>query len=85
MTDEEGQAFQQEMTEAIASVLSKYERSMITKWVALIETVTLEDGERSLWQIASEETKSWDVKGMLHHALDQETAKTLMAVMHEED
>jgi len=84
-SDEELDNMQQEMTDVLASVLAKYENSMITKWIALVEVVTLEDGERGLWQLASEQTKAWDIKGMLHQALDQETAKTLVSFIENPD
>lgn len=81
----EYEPLQQEITDALEAVLSKYENSQITKWVALVEVITLEDGERGLWSLASKGTKSWDVKGMLHHAIDMETARGLVDLMEGED
>lgn len=85
MSDINIENLQQEVTQALEQVLSKYENSQITKWVALVEVITLEDGERGLWSLASDNAKVWDVRGMFHHALDIVRARTNRQYFHEDD
>lgn len=60
----------------IAEVLAKHEVSMVTRWLALIETVEA-DGVRGIWALTADGMTAWDSKGMLTHALDIERAATL--------
>jgi hypothetical protein len=62
---------------ALAEVLSRHERSMLTRWVVVAETVEAEDGTRGLWCLAPDDAKKWDTLGLLHHALDVERANTI--------
>lgn len=66
---------ERDMTAAIGAVLSKYERTMPTKWVVLVEVLD-ERAARALWMITDDESMSWDTKGLLAHALDVQRAKT---------
>lgn len=81
----EYEPLQNEVTEALEEVLSKYENSQILKWVALVEVITLEDGERGLWSLANKGAKSWDIKGMLQHAIDMEQARTNAEYLEDDD
>lgn len=81
----EFEQLQQDITEAFEKVLSKYENSQIIKWVALVEVITLEDGERGLWSLANKNAKAWDIKGMLHHAIDMETSRNFVDTLNGED
>lgn len=83
--DKELENLQDEIQQALSDVLAKYENSAILKWVALVEVITLEDGERGLWHLASQNAKAWEVKGMLHHALDLETARNVVFALQGED
>lgn len=83
--NEQYETLQQDITEAFEKVLSKYENSQILKWVALVEVITLEDGDRGLWSLASQNAKSWEVKGMLNHALDLERARNFVDVLKEDE
>lgn len=85
--DEEGleyEPLQLELTAALETVLAKYENSQIIKWVALVEVITLEDGERGLWSLASKGAKSWDIKGMLQHAIDMEKGRGIIDMLGED-
>lgn len=75
MSNEEFTELQDELTTALEKVLAKYEKSQIIKWVALVEVIGLEDGERGLWSLANKSAKAWDIKGLLLHALDIEKAR----------
>lgn len=80
MPDDPGPAIERDLADAIAAVLAKHETSMVTKWVALIETMD-QDGERGMWTMTSDNVKAWDTTGMLMHGLHiqqaQITADTL--------
>lgn len=79
MTDPDGDiaaAIQRDLQEAFGAVLARHERSMVTKWVALIETMD-QDGVRGMWPLATGGMTAWDTKGMLLEALDMEQGKTL--------
>lgn len=57
-----------EMHDAVATVLQRHDQaSMLNRCVVLAEIIDI-DGERVLWQIASEGVKTWDTLGMLEHA-----------------
>ena len=69
---------EQELADAIADVLARHDRSLTTKFVALVEVID-GDGERGLWTFTHEGATAWDTKGMLLHALDMELAGTIAA------
>ncbi len=79
-----GEAIGHALGEAIGAVLAKYEGSMVTKWVALVETID-QDGKRGMWPLTSDDMKAWDIKGMLLHALDMEQGQTLAEYVGEGD
>lgn len=76
---------QREVTEALEKVILKYENSQILKWVALVEVITLEDGERGIWSLTNENAMAWDIKGMLQHALDLQQARTYTQFLEDDD
>lgn len=59
---------EEQLHEAIAQVVSAQETSMVTKWVALIETID-GDGQKGLWTLTSDGVMAWDTVGMLQHGL----------------
>lgn len=69
----DGGAIEHELGDAMASVLARHERSMATKWVALIETMD-GDGQRGIWTLTSSEATAWDTLGMLTYAIQLEQA-----------
>ena len=79
-----GLAIQRDLEEAIGAVLSRHEGSLVTKWVALIETMD-QGGVRGIWPLTSDGLKAWDTKGLLLHALDMEQGQTLAEYVGEGD
>jgi hypothetical protein len=70
-----------DLNNAIAEVISKHEeRGLVTKWIALIETLDAE-GARGMWTATSDGLTAWDTDGMLHHALNLQKAETLGFVL----
>lgn len=60
-----------EVRDSLAASISeavKDEGDLVIKWVALIEVLD-ENGERCVWTIGNEGATSWDILGLLHHAL----------------
>jgi hypothetical protein len=70
---------------AIAEAVSRHEQSMVSRWVAVVETIEAADGERGLWCFASGDAKRWDTLGLLTFALDIERAKTVADRIRDED
>lgn len=71
-----GPIIEQDLAEAIATVLAKHEQSMVIKWVALIEVMG-SSGGRSLWTMTSDGVMAWDTVGLLQHGLHIQQAQTL--------
>ncbi len=46
---------------------------MLTHWVLLDEIID-EDGERAVWNVASEDARAWDTLGLLTYAVQIEQA-----------
>jgi hypothetical protein len=57
---------------------------MATKWFLVIEGLG-SDGGRWLDYVWAEDIKTWDVKGMLHEALDSQVAGQVADEIREED
>lgn len=66
---------EEDLNHAIAEVLARHETSMVTRWIALVETID-DSGATGLWTMTSEGIKAWDTVGMLGHALDIQRAQT---------
>jgi hypothetical protein len=64
-----GEAIEKAIENAVNVAVGQHEGGFVTKWLALIESVSPE-GERGLWTLSSDDLMAWDTKGMLHHALD---------------
>ena len=62
------------MDSAIRVTVGENERGVVTKWVALIESVD-PDGERGLWTLTSDGIKTWETCGMLQFGLHLEAAR----------
>jgi hypothetical protein len=80
-TDDEptiGPIVEREIGEAISAVLARHDKSMVIKWVALVEAMD-GDGERALWTLTSDDLKAWDTVGLLQHGLHLQHAGTLAA------
>lgn len=61
---------------AIAEVIAAHEeRGLVTKWIALIETLDGE-GAPGLWTATSDGLSAWDTEGMLGHALTLQRCQT---------
>ncbi|MEV7267075.1 hypothetical protein AB0N38_26285 [Micromonospora aurantiaca] len=82
--DEAGPAIERDLADAIATVLAKHEKSMVTKWVALVESMDA-DGERGLWTFTSDGVMAWDTVGLLQHGLHIQHAQTLALTHRPED
>lgn len=63
---------------AIAEVVREKEHGLVTKWIALVESID-EDGERGIWMCASDGIKRWESLGMLQHALTIDQAWAVRA------
>lgn len=66
---EVGRAIELELGDAIGTTVAKHEGGMVTKWVAIVETLGPE-GDRGIWTMASDGVMAWDSVGLLQHALD---------------
>lgn len=73
---------QEEMDKAIRDVLAKNEKSIVTKWVLVVETVD-ESGETGLWGLTSPGCRAWDSLGMLGYAANLEFSNTIVDRMHD--
>lgn len=72
--DDLGAQLEKELNEAVGAVFARHEHSMVTKWVALVETIDA-DGERGVWPMTSEGVKAWDTNGLLLHGLFMQQAQ----------
>lgn len=77
-----GAVIERELNDAIAEVLARHEKSMVTKWVAMVETMD-SNGVRGLWPMTSPDVKAWDITGMLLHGLHLEQAQIYNGVDEE--
>ncbi len=77
-------AIERDLNAAIAEVIGRHENGMVTKWVALVETMN-PDGERGMWPMTSDGVMAWDVLGMLEHAMILERAQTYASVIGQEE
>ncbi len=65
-------ALAKDLQEALSQVLHQHGGpSIVTKYVVLVETAEAA-GERPMWVLADPTAKTWEIKGMLTHALDIE-------------
>jgi hypothetical protein len=78
----DGEAVERDLGVAISDVLSRHERSMTTRWVALVETVN-EDGHRGLWTFTSDDVTAWDTAGLLTHGLHMQQAATVAEALRD--
>jgi hypothetical protein len=83
VTDEpDGADMRDALNAAIAEVVREKEHGLVTKWVALVESID-EDGERGMWTCASDGIKRWESMGMLRYALTLDEAHAARADMDE--
>jgi hypothetical protein len=47
---------------------------MVVKWVAVVEVLTGDEGERGLWLLTPKGATAWDTLGMLGFAIEIERA-----------
>lgn len=59
---------QSEIGEAIDATVRSREHGVVTRWIAVVETVG-PDGFRGLWTMTSDELTAWETLGMLGYAL----------------
>lgn len=84
MTDEpDGADMRDALHAAIAEVVRDKEHGLVTKWVALVESID-EAGERGLWACASDGIKRWESLGMLQYALTLDQANAARADMDDD-
>ena len=69
------------MDTAIRATVTEHEHGVVTKWVALVESVD-PDGERGLWTLTSDGIKSWETSGMLQFGLNLEAARIVDDRLH---
>lgn len=66
--------------EAMANAVSTaLPGEMVTRWVAIVETID-DEGVRALWLQAAEGQKSWDTLGLLRYADHLEAASIVRDV-----
>ena len=69
----EAQGARAAVEHAISDALRQSDE-MVTRWVALIESVDT-DGKRGLFMLANEDAKAWDTLGMLGYAIQCEQSR----------
>lgn len=74
--DDLGQILERAIGGAIDAAVGEHEGGLVTKWVALVESVN-PDGERGLWTMTSDGVMAWDTVGLLQHGLHLQMAQTL--------
>ena len=62
--------------DAIDGAVGEHERGLVTKWIALVETVG-PDGDRGLWTLTSDGINAWDSLGLLTFGLQLEQARAV--------
>lgn len=62
-----------ELEKALASAIGRHEVGMVTRWVALVESVDA-DGVRGVWPLTAEGMSAWDTLGLLSWGLEIERA-----------
>lgn len=72
-----GERLEQAIGDAIDSSVGEHEGGLVTKWVALVESVG-PDGDRGLWTMTSAGVMAWDTVGLLQHALHLQQRQTLL-------
>lgn len=70
---EKGEAIERDLNQAISDVLSRHEKSMVTRWVAMVEIMD-ENGDRGIWTFTAPEATAWDTLGMLTYGIQMEQA-----------
>lgn len=73
----------EDVTEAISTALGKHEKSIITKWIMIAETID-DNGQVGLWTCASKGLTAWDEKGLLHHMIDTGRATAIKHKLQED-
>jgi hypothetical protein len=71
-----GQILERAIGDAIDQAVGQHEGGLVTKWVALVESVG-PDGDRGLWTMTSRGVMAWETKGLLQHGLDLQLAQTI--------
>lgn len=72
-----GVLLEQAIGDAIDQAVGEHEGGLVTKWVALVETVA-PDGSRGLWTMTSQGVMAWDTVGLLQHGLHLQQLNTLL-------
>jgi hypothetical protein len=73
-----GVVLERAIGDAIDAAVGQHEGGLVTKWIALVESVNSE-GTRGLWTMTSDGVMAWDTVGMLQHALHLQFAQTVHA------
>jgi hypothetical protein len=78
VTDHEplGVILEQAIGNAIDAAVGQHEGGLVTKWIALVESVNGE-GVRGLWTMTSDGLMAWDTAGLLQHALHLQLKQTI--------
>lgn len=84
LTDDLGVVLERAIGDAIDQSVSEHEGGLVTKWLALVESVG-PNGERGIWTMTSEGLTQWDSVGLLQHGLHKEQAATIADRLAEED
>jgi hypothetical protein len=71
-----GTLIEERVNAAIEATVGELEHGIVTKWVAIVETVN-PDGERGLWTMTSNGVKAWDTVGLLQHGMHLQMRQTL--------
>lgn len=73
MADLDSEAVRTALANAVSTALPG---EMVTRWVAIVETID-DEGVRALWLQAAEHQKSWDTLGLLRYADHLEAASII--------
>ena len=73
MTDHQanGEAMEEELTQAVDGIVSRHNGGMATKWAMVVETINA-DGERGMWSFTSAGIAPWDTLGLFSYAIKLE-------------
>jgi hypothetical protein len=82
--DIEAAEMQAAIQEGIGQAVSQAERGILTKWVALVETLG-PDGKRGIWALGAEGMLAWEALGMLEYGRMIEQGKQTALFMDGEE
>jgi hypothetical protein len=73
--------YEQKFEAAISDALAG---TLVTRWVVVTELIE-QDGERAIYVSSSDDSRTWDIIGMLDYALTRERAAAAYDLMSDAD